>query len=174
MQRPILIGIAAGVLGFFAVARLKLKLGYDDSLDAFGVHGMCGTLGALATGLFADPAINAAGTGLFFGNPMQVVIQLVSILATAAFTARRLKRAVTLWRTSSSYTVRQRELMMRVVKRLQEKFKRGEFKLDQLRAEADSYAVEKSVFRFSLYYLFLLFGAFLAEAALKPYGLGGW
>ena len=41
-------------------------------------------------------------------------------------------------------------------------------------AEADSYKVEKSVFRFSLYYLFLLFGAFLAEAALKPYGLGGW
>jgi len=83
----VLIGIAAGVLGFFSVARLKLKLGYDDSLDAFGVHGMCGTLGALATGLFADPAINAAGTGLFFGNPMQVVIQLVSILATAVFTA---------------------------------------------------------------------------------------
>jgi len=83
----ILIGIAAGVLGFFSVARLKLKIGYDDSLDAFGVHGMCGTLGALATGLFADPAVNAAGTGLFFGNPMQVVIQLVSILATAVFTA---------------------------------------------------------------------------------------
>jgi len=83
----VLIGIAAGGLGFFSVARLKLKLGYDDSLDAFGVHGMCGTLGALATGLFADPAINAAGTGLFFGNPMQVVIQLVSILATAVFTA---------------------------------------------------------------------------------------
>jgi Amt family ammonium transporter len=83
----VLIGVAAGGLGFFSVARLKLKLGYDDSLDAFGVHGMCGTLGALATGLFADPAINAAGTGLFFGNPMQVVIQLVSILATAAFTA---------------------------------------------------------------------------------------
>ena len=83
----IFIGIAAGVLGFFSVARLKLKIGYDDSLDAFGVHGMCGTLGALATGFFADPGVNAAGTGLFFGNPMQVVIQLVSILATAAFTA---------------------------------------------------------------------------------------
>jgi Amt family ammonium transporter len=83
----ILIGIAAGGLGFFSVARLKHKLGYDDSLDAFGVHGMCGALGALATGLFADPAVNAAGTGLFFGNPMQVVIQLVSILATAVFTA---------------------------------------------------------------------------------------
>jgi len=83
----LLIGIAAGVLGFFSVARLKLKLGYDDSLDAFGVHGMCGTLGALATGLFADPAVNPAGAGLFFGNPKQLVVQLVSILATAVFTA---------------------------------------------------------------------------------------
>ncbi len=83
----ILIGVAAGVLGFFSVARLKLKLGYDDSLDAFGVHGMCGTLGALATGLFADPAVNAAGAGLFYGNPRQLLIQLASILATAAFTA---------------------------------------------------------------------------------------
>jgi Amt family ammonium transporter len=83
----ILIGLAAGVLGFFSVAKLKHKLGYDDSLDAFGVHGMCGTLGALATGLFADPAINSAGTGLFFGNPGQLWVQVVSIAATAAFTA---------------------------------------------------------------------------------------
>ena len=83
----LLIGLGAGVLGFFSVARLKHRLGYDDSLDAFGVHGMCGTFGALATGFFADPAINSAGTGLFFGNPGQVLIQAVSILATAAFTA---------------------------------------------------------------------------------------
>ena len=83
----IIIGLAAGALGFFSVARLKQKLRYDDSLDAFGVHGMCGTLGALATGLFADPAVNPAGTGLFFGNPKQLLIQLVSILATAVFTA---------------------------------------------------------------------------------------
>ncbi len=81
------IGLAAGVLGFFAVSTLKHKLGYDDSLDAFGVHGMCGAFGALATGLFADPAVNAAGTGLFFGNPGQLWIQLVSIVATAVFTA---------------------------------------------------------------------------------------
>ena len=45
---------------------------------------------------------------------------------------------------------------------------------DEAVAEADNYAVEKSVFRFSLYYLFLHFGAILAEAALRPYGLGGW
>ncbi len=81
------IGLAAGVLGFFAVSTLKHKLGYDDSLDAFGVHGMCGAFGALATGLFADPAVNAAGTGLFFGNPGQLWVQLVSIVATAVFTA---------------------------------------------------------------------------------------
>jgi protoheme IX farnesyltransferase len=48
------------------------------------------------------------------------------------------------------------------------------WKRDEVVAEADNYAVEKSVFRFSLYYLFLLFGAFLAEAALRPYGFGGW
>jgi Amt family ammonium transporter len=83
----ILIGLAAGALGFFSVARLKQKRGYDDSLDAFGVHGMCGTLGALATGLFADPAVNPAGTGLFFGNAQQLLVQLGATLATAAFTA---------------------------------------------------------------------------------------
>jgi ammonium transporter, Amt family len=87
INASLIIGVAAGVLGFFSVARLKQKLGYDDSLDAFGVHGMCGTLGALATGLFADPNVNANGTGLFFGNPQQLLIQLISILATAAYTA---------------------------------------------------------------------------------------
>ena len=63
------------------------RFGYDDSLDAFGVHGMCGVWGALATGLFANPAINEAGRGLFYGNPKQLWIQIISILATAIFTA---------------------------------------------------------------------------------------
>ncbi len=83
----ILIGAAAGCLGFFAVARVKARLGYDDTLDAFGVHGVCGALGALATGLFADPAVNPAGAGLFFGNPAQLGIQALSIAATALYTA---------------------------------------------------------------------------------------
>jgi len=61
-------------------------VGYDDSLDAFGVHGMCGIWGALATGLFACPAINEA-SGLFYGNPGQVWTQVVSIVATIAFSA---------------------------------------------------------------------------------------
>jgi Amt family ammonium transporter len=83
----LLIGLIAGVLGFFSVAILKNKIGYDDSLDAFGVHGMCGIWGALATGLFANPAINEIGTGLFFGNPGQVAIQAISIVGTIVYTA---------------------------------------------------------------------------------------
>jgi Amt family ammonium transporter len=56
-------------------------------LDAFGVHGMCGMWGALATGIFADPAINAAGKGLLFGNPKQLYIQAVTIVGTILYTA---------------------------------------------------------------------------------------
>lgn len=83
----LIIGFVAGVLSFYFVTKIKHRLGYDDSLDAFGVHGMCGLWGALATGLFANPAINEAGKGLFYGNPKQLWIQLVSIVATAVFTA---------------------------------------------------------------------------------------
>jgi len=87
LPAALIIGFVAGLLGFYFVAKVKHKLGYDDSLDAFGVHGMCGLWGALATGLFANPAINAAGKGLFYGNPKQLWIQVVSIVATAVFTA---------------------------------------------------------------------------------------
>ena len=63
------IGVSAGLLPA-AVTFIKPRLGYDDSLDAFGVHGIGGIWGALATGLFASKAINAGGAnGLFFGNP---------------------------------------------------------------------------------------------------------
>jgi Amt family ammonium transporter len=83
----LVIGLGAGLLGFYSVAVLKQKIGYDDSLDAFGVHGMCGIWGALATGIFANPAINAAGTGLLFGNPKQLLIQVISIVGTIIYTA---------------------------------------------------------------------------------------
>lgn len=83
----IVMGLGAGILGFIFVAKLKHKFGYDDSLDAFGVHGICGIWGALATGLFASPAVNSAGTGLFFGNPKQLWIQFISIVGTAVFSA---------------------------------------------------------------------------------------
>jgi Amt family ammonium transporter len=87
MPASLVIGLVAGLLGYYSVAVLKPKIGYDDSLDAFGVHGMCGMWGALATGIFANPAVNAAGRGLLYGNPKQLWIQIVSIIATAAFTA---------------------------------------------------------------------------------------
>jgi Amt family ammonium transporter len=81
----IIIGIAAGVIPFFAVAKLKPMLGYDDTLDAFGIHGIGGTLGAVLTGVFADPAINSAGKGLLYGNPGQLWTQIIAVLATLAY-----------------------------------------------------------------------------------------
>ena len=76
------IGIGGGILCSIACS-LKPRFGYDDSLDVVGVHGVGGTWGALATGLFASKAINPAGNnGLFFGNPGQLWIQIVSIVAT--------------------------------------------------------------------------------------------
>jgi ammonium transporter, Amt family len=83
----IVIGIAAGVVPFYAVAKLKPMFGYDDTLDAFGIHGIGGTLGAILTGVFADPAINDAGKGLLYGNPGQLWTQIVAVLATLAYSA---------------------------------------------------------------------------------------
>jgi ammonium transporter, Amt family len=78
----IIIGGLAGALCYMA-CNLKSKLGYDDSLDVVGVHGVGGTFGALATGLFASKAVNdAGGDGLFFGNPGQLWTQIVAVLAT--------------------------------------------------------------------------------------------
>ena len=78
----ILIGIGGGVFCFTA-CNIKAKLGYDDSLDVVGVHGIGGTWGALATGLFASKAINeAGGDGLFFGNPGQLGIQIIAVAVT--------------------------------------------------------------------------------------------
>ena len=81
------IGCVSGVVGFFGVAVLKRKIGYDDSLDAFGIHGLCGIWGAMATGLFANPSITQGAAGLFYGNPKQVWIQFMSIVGTIAFSA---------------------------------------------------------------------------------------
>jgi Amt family ammonium transporter len=80
-----IIGIAAGVIPFFAVAKLKPMLGYDDTLDAFGIHGIGGTIGAILTGVFADPAINSAGKGLLYGNPGQLWTQILAVGATIVY-----------------------------------------------------------------------------------------
>ncbi len=93
----LLIGLLAGAFCYAMVAVVKMRLGYDDALDAFGVHGAGGTLGALLTGVFAtnavnnalkDSAGNPAPLGLVDGNPMQIVYQglgtLVAIVLAAA------------------------------------------------------------------------------------------
>ena len=85
----LLIGFLAGAICFFMVSAVKHKFGYDDSLDAFGVHGAGGTLGAILTGVFATSAVNdglkdASGKvlplGLIDGNGMQVVNQLGGVV----------------------------------------------------------------------------------------------
>lgn len=81
----IIIGFVAGGLCYMAV-NLKSKTGLDDSLDVIGVHGVGGTWGAIATGLFASKLLNSSGhDGLFNGNPQLVVDQLIAILSTYAY-----------------------------------------------------------------------------------------
>jgi Amt family ammonium transporter len=81
------IGILVSLVCYFMVAFVKSKLGYDDSLDAFGVHGIGGIVGALATGLFATTAVNASGAnGLFYGNPKQLMIQVIAVGCTLIYT----------------------------------------------------------------------------------------
>ena len=83
----IVIGITASIFCFIAVSYIKHKFHYDDSLDAFGIHGIGGTWGTLATGLFATKAVNAAGAnGLFFGNPKQLWIQFVAVIVSIVYT----------------------------------------------------------------------------------------
>jgi Amt family ammonium transporter len=82
----IAIGIGAGLIPWLAVTYIKGSLGYDDSLDAFGVHGIGGMWGAIATGLFATKSVNPAGAnGLLYGNPMLLWIQIKAVLITVVF-----------------------------------------------------------------------------------------
>jgi len=85
----LLIGLIAGIFCYWMVAKVKARFGYDDSLDAFGVHGAGGTLGALLTGIFAvrvvnpifkDAHGNTLASGLFEGNPHQLLNQLIGVL----------------------------------------------------------------------------------------------
>lgn len=79
-QWALVIGLGAGVICYLAVV-MKAKVGYDDSLDAFGVHGVGGTFGAIATGLFAT--VN--GAGLIAGEPKQLMVQLIATAATVVY-----------------------------------------------------------------------------------------
>ena len=78
----IIIGAGASAVCYLGVNRVKARFGYDDSLDVFGVHGLGGTWGAIATGIFASKSINPAGAdGLIHGRPEQLVIQTIGVLA---------------------------------------------------------------------------------------------
>jgi Amt family ammonium transporter len=80
------IGMMVAVICYLAVAVIKAKLGYDDALDAFGVHGVGGTFGTIATGIFAQKAINATGNdGLLFGNIHQFLVQGLLVIIAVVF-----------------------------------------------------------------------------------------
>ena len=84
----IVIGVGAGGLCYMVVNYVKVILGYDDSLDVFGMHGVGGTWGMIATGLFASTDINASGSdGLFYGYPYQFFVQVVAALTGWALAA---------------------------------------------------------------------------------------
>lgn len=78
----IIIGIGASAICYMGINTLKPRFGYDDTLDVFGVHGLGGTWGAIATGIFATKSVNPAGAdGLLYGNPSQLVNQLIVLAA---------------------------------------------------------------------------------------------
>jgi ammonium transporter, Amt family len=85
----IAIGAIASLASFFMVTFVKAKLGYDDALDAFGCHGIGGLVGAMLTGVFADPAVwkafGGSYAGALYGNGKQVAIQALACLVSAAF-----------------------------------------------------------------------------------------
>jgi Amt family ammonium transporter len=83
----LIIGSLSGVVCYFMVAEVKERLGYDDALDVFGIHGVAGILGAIMTGIFADPSINSAGAGLLYGNIKQLLVQLVAVAITIVYDA---------------------------------------------------------------------------------------
>jgi len=84
----LVIGIAAGVGCYFSATSMKKLFGYDDSLDAFGVHGIGGMIGAILTGVFAKAAIGGDGkSGLVDGNPGQILVQLEGIAFTVVYCA---------------------------------------------------------------------------------------
>ena len=105
----ILIGFIGGGVCYFAVAVLKEKMGYDDSLDAFGVHGLGGTWGSIATGLFATTAVNPDGAnGLFYGETHLLMAQIISAVVAYAlaiggtFIVCEIVKAITPFRADDS------------------------------------------------------------------------
>ncbi len=78
------VGIVASFVCYYSM-RLRVKMGVDESLDVWAIHGMGGVWGMVATGLFADPAVSGGAAGLFYGNAAQLGIEVVGIIAAATF-----------------------------------------------------------------------------------------
>jgi Amt family ammonium transporter len=82
----VIIGFVSSIICYYAVSHLKPLLGYDDSLDVFGIHGMSGIVGAIAAGIFATPLINSAiKGGLIAGNPSQIGVQILAVVVIALY-----------------------------------------------------------------------------------------
>jgi len=87
-MNAIFIGILVSVFCYIAIAKVKAAFKYDDALDVFGIHGVGGIWGTIATGLFAEKAVNEAGAnGLFFGNVHQFLVQIMLVIVAAVFAA---------------------------------------------------------------------------------------
>ncbi len=84
LSGSIVLDIGASLISYFAINYIKNKFNYDDALDVFGVHGLAGVWGLIATGLFASPVINSF-TGLFYGNPNQLIIQIIAVIVPAIY-----------------------------------------------------------------------------------------
>jgi len=87
VQSALIIGLLASIICFIMVAQVKPRLGYDDSLDAFGVHGIGGILGVILTGVFASPLIQNQYSGAIYGNFDQLKIQLIATIVVIIFSA---------------------------------------------------------------------------------------
>ena len=83
----IVMGLFGGIVGYIGVVKLKTLLGYDDTLDAFGIHGLVGIFGAIATGIFANPAVDPSAVGALYGNWGQIGSQAVAMIVTIVFSA---------------------------------------------------------------------------------------
>ncbi|MFA6728570.1 MAG: ammonia channel protein, partial [Prevotella sp.] len=81
------IGLTTGIVCFFMVAVVKTKLKYDDSLDAFGVHGIGGIIGSILTGVFASKTVTGGAEGALYGDWHQLGLQVVATLFTIAYSA---------------------------------------------------------------------------------------
>jgi len=87
-MNAVFIGIMVSILCYIAIARVKARFKYDDSLDVFGIHGIGGMWGTVATGIFAEKAVNEAGAnGLLFGNIQLFLVQCLLVLVAVTYAA---------------------------------------------------------------------------------------